>query len=62
MKGKIKRAAKSLMRWRKKNHMEPEKAMKALINRFNRVFLRMITTNCLHGRGGSFLSSQDGQI
>ena len=38
MKGKIKRAAKSLMRWSKKNHMEPEKAMKALINRFNRVF------------------------
>ena len=38
MKGKIKRAAKSLMRWSNKNHMEPEKAMKALINRFNRVF------------------------
>ena len=38
MKGKIRRAAKSLQRWSGKNHIEPEKAMKALINRFNRVF------------------------
>ena len=38
MKGKIKRATKSLMRWSSKNNIEPEKAMKALINRFNRVF------------------------
>lgn len=38
MKGKIKRATKSLMRWRIKNNMEPEKAMKGLINHFNRVF------------------------
>ena len=38
MKGKIKRATKSLMRWRNKKDIEPEKAMKALINRFNRVF------------------------
>ena len=38
MKGKIRRATRSLMRWRDKNHIEPEKAMKALINRFNRVF------------------------
>jgi hypothetical protein len=38
MKGKIRRATKSLMRWRIKNHFEPEKAMKGLINHFNRVF------------------------
>ncbi|MBR5656970.1 MAG: hypothetical protein IKW98_09885 [Prevotella sp.] len=38
MKGKIRRATKSLQRWSGKNHIEPEKAMKALINRFNRVF------------------------
>ena len=38
MKGKIRRAAKSLMRWSTKNHIEPEKAMKGLINHFNRVF------------------------
>jgi len=38
MKGKIKRAARSLMRWSVKNHLEPEKAMKGLINHFNHVF------------------------
>ena len=38
MKGKIKRASKSLMRWSIRNNMEPEKAMKGLINHFNRVF------------------------
>ena len=38
MKGKIKRAAKSLKRWSSKNQLEPEKAMKGLINLFNRVF------------------------
>ena len=38
MKGKIRRATKSLMRWRIRNHIEPEKAMKGLINHFNRVF------------------------
>ena len=38
MKGKIKRRAKSLMRWSNKNHMSPEKAMKGLINHFNRKF------------------------
>ena len=38
MKGKIRRATKSLMRWRTKNHLPPEKAMKGLINHFNRVF------------------------
>ncbi len=37
-KGKIKRAAKSLMRWSSKKNIEPEKAMKGLINHFNRVF------------------------
>ena len=38
MKGKIKRAAKALMRWSSKKNIEPEKAMKGLINHFNRVF------------------------
>ena len=38
MKGKIRRAAKSLMRWSSKKYIEPEKAMKGLINHFNRVF------------------------
>ena len=38
MKGKIKRAAKSLLRWSRKKNIEPEKAMKGLINRFNRKF------------------------
>ena len=38
MKGKIKRAAKSLMRWRSMKHIEPEKAMKGLINHFNKKF------------------------
>ena len=38
MKGKIKRAAKALLRWSRKNNMEPEKAMKGLINCFNRKF------------------------
>ncbi|MCR4602403.1 MAG: hypothetical protein K5683_02570 [Prevotella sp.] len=38
MKGKIKRATRSLMRWSSKKHIEPEKAMKGLINKFNRVF------------------------
>jgi hypothetical protein len=38
MKGKIKRAAKSLMRWSNTKHIEPEKAMKGLINHFNRKF------------------------
>ena len=38
MKGKIRRAAKSLMRWSSTKNIEPEKAMKGLINHFNRVF------------------------
>ncbi|MBQ8956883.1 MAG: hypothetical protein IJ057_00035 [Bacteroidales bacterium] len=38
MKGKIKRAAKALLRWKNRNHIEAEKAMKALINVFNRKF------------------------
>jgi hypothetical protein len=38
MKGKISRKARSLMRWSSKNHIEPEKAMKGLINYFNRKF------------------------
>ena len=38
MKGKIKRATKSLMRWSSKNQLAHEKAMKGLINHFNRVF------------------------
>ena len=47
MKGKIRRAAKSLMRWSSKNHMEPEKAMKGLINQFNRVFFENDDTESL---------------
>lgn len=38
MKGKIKRQAKALLRWRNRNNIEAEKAMKALINYFNRKF------------------------
>ena len=38
MKGKIRRKAKALLRWSNKNHLEPEKAMKALVNYFNRKF------------------------
>jgi hypothetical protein len=38
MKGKIKRQANALLRWKNKNGMEAEKAMKALINYFNRKF------------------------
>lgn len=47
MKGKIKRSAKSLMRWRQKNHIEPEKAMKGLINHFNRKFYESGDTETL---------------
>ena len=47
MKGKIKRATKSLMCWRIRNHMEPEKAMKGLINHFNRVFFESDDTETL---------------
>jgi hypothetical protein len=47
MKGKIKRATRSLMRWRIRNHMEPEKAMKGLINHFNRVFFESDDTDSL---------------
>ena len=38
MKGKISRKARSLLRWSHKNRIEPEKAMKGLINYFNRKF------------------------
>ena len=38
MKGKISRKARALWRWSNKNHIEPEKAMKGLINYFNRKF------------------------
>ena len=38
MKGKIRRAARALVRWRAKKGMAPEKAMKGLINQFNRKF------------------------
>ncbi len=47
MKGKIKRATKSLMRWKVRNQMEPEKAMKGLINHFNRVFFENNDTESL---------------
>ena len=38
MKGKISRKARALYRWSSKNHIESEKAMKGLINYFNRKF------------------------
>ena len=38
MKGKIARQARALLRWSHRNHIEPEKAMKAFINYFNRKF------------------------
>ena len=38
MKGKIRRAARALLRWCNTKHVEPEKAMKGLINHFNRKF------------------------
>ena len=38
MKGKISRKARALWRWSSKNQIEPEKAMKGLINYFNRKF------------------------
>ena len=47
MKGKIRRATKRLMRWSSKNHLEPEKAMKGLINHFNRVFFENSDTESL---------------
>ncbi|MCR4853283.1 MAG: reverse transcriptase/maturase family protein [Prevotella sp.] len=48
MKGKIKRATRSLMRWSRKNDHEPEKAMKGLINRFNRAFFENDDTDALN--------------
>ncbi|MBR2231648.1 MAG: hypothetical protein IJ891_04700 [Prevotella sp.] len=47
MKGKIRRATKRLMRWSNKKNMEPEKAMKGLINHFNRVFFENGDTESL---------------
>ena len=38
MKGKISRKARALLQWSHKNHIDSEKAMKALINYFNRKF------------------------
>ena len=38
MKGKIKRAAEAIFRWSQKNNIAKEKAMKGLINHFNRKF------------------------
>ena len=47
MKGKIRRATKRLMRWSGKKHIEPEKAMKGLINHFNRIFFENGDTESL---------------
>ena len=47
MKGKIKRAAKSLLRWSRKNNIAPEKAMKGLINQFNQKFFESGDTEAL---------------
>ena len=47
MKGKIKRAAKSLLRWSSKNNIAPEKAMKGLINQFNPKFFESVDADTL---------------
>ena len=47
MKGKIRRATNSIMRWKIRNHIEPEKAMKGLINHFNRIFFENDDTESL---------------
>ena len=47
MKGRIKRAAKSLLRWRNTKHIESEKAMKGLINHFNKIFFEGDDTEAL---------------
>ena len=47
MKGKIRRATKSIMRWRVRHNIEPEKAMKGLINHFNRIFFENDDTETL---------------
>ena len=47
MKGKIRRATNSMMRWKIRNHIEPEKAMKGLINHFNRIFFENDDTESL---------------
>ncbi|MBO4642514.1 MAG: hypothetical protein J5661_06630 [Bacteroidaceae bacterium] len=47
MKGKIKRATKSLLRWSARNRIEHEKAMKGLINHFNRIFFENGDTEAL---------------
>ena len=47
MKGKIKRATKSLLRWSRKNNIAPEKAMKGLINQFNQKFFESGDTEAL---------------
>ena len=38
MKGKIRRAARALMRWRSRNGLDADRAMKGLINQFNAKF------------------------
>ena len=47
MKGKIRRATNSILRWKIRNHIEPEKAMKGLINHFNRIFFENDDTESL---------------
>ena len=47
MKGKIRRAANAMHRWSSKNNIEPEKAMKGLINQFNRKFFDCGDTEAL---------------
>ena len=41
MKGKIKRQANAILRWKNKNSMDADKAMKALINYFNHKFFEI---------------------
>ncbi|MBR5083493.1 MAG: group II intron reverse transcriptase domain-containing protein [Prevotella sp.] len=47
MKGKIKRATKSLYRWSSKKNVAPEKAMKGLVNHFNHLFYENGDTEAL---------------
>ena len=47
MKGKIRRTARSLMRWSRRKHLAPEKAMKGLIHQFNSKFYECGDTETL---------------
>ena len=48
MKGKIRRAARSLLRWSRKNNIPSENAMKGLVNQFNKKFFDSDDTETLN--------------